>query len=266
MSGFGEIAERYLDALQVRLRGTPRDIRHALRESEEHLADAIADAIDEGLPGDEAERRAVARFGPVEQVARGFNHSAASLRDVARSLVAQALALGGFALVAIGVSGVVARLMIALGSSSFVFGDAPGRSYPAGDCAYWLSIHPKAGSCSQAALAENVADGLLYRYAAGIAGLVLLGLLAWWARRTGSSLRLLLGAPVAAIAGTTAFAAAAAITTGLGVNAVRFDGGNGAGQWFSAAGVAAVAAVLLATVSLRWLRELPGTREIGSAR
>lgn len=96
------------------------------------------------------------------------------------------------------------------------------------------------------------------RYAAGIAGLLVLGLVTWWARRQDSSLRLVLGAPVAAIAGTVAFAAAALIMTGLGVNAVRFDHRNGTGQWFSAAGVAVVAVALLAIGSVPWVQEPPG--------
>lgn len=249
-----EFIESYLDDLQVRLSGTPRQIRRTLREVEDHLHDATDEGIARGLDADEAQRQAVAAFGPAAGVARACN---ASTWQLLRSLAGQAVALIGVALVAVGLSGAVAAVMVAAGSRVFAFADPPGTNYSAADCAHWLGQHPDADSCARAALDEAVSDGLLQRFAAGIVGVIILAAVAFLAQRRGTSLWALLTRPVAAIIGATAFGAAAAVLLGLGGNAVTVQSGYGAGQWFAAAGVSVVAALCFAAVALRRMREMP---------
>jgi hypothetical protein len=62
---------------------------------------------------------------------------------------------------------------------------------------------------------------------------------------------------VASIVGATAFGAAAVVLTNLSGNAVLRHAGNGAGQWFAAAGVSGVAGVCFAAIALRRMREMP---------
>jgi hypothetical protein len=62
--------ERYLDELFDRLAGQGAAGRRALAEVEDHLRAAAADAMARGLPADQAELAAVARFGSPAVVAR----------------------------------------------------------------------------------------------------------------------------------------------------------------------------------------------------
>jgi len=249
----GELIERYLDDLQVRLHGTPRQIRRTLREVEDHLRDATDAGLARGLGADDAERQVVAAFGPAAGVARACN---VSTWQLLRSLAGQAVALVGVALVAVGLSGAVTAVMVAAGGRVFAFADPAGTRYSAHDCAHWLGQHPRAGSCAQAALGEAVSDGLLQRFAAGVVGLIVVAVVAFLADRQGTSLWAVLTRPVAAIVGATAFAAAGVVLSGLGGNAVALHAGNGAGQWFAAAAVSAVAALCFAAIALRRMRDM----------
>ena len=248
--------EDYLDALQVRLRGTPRDIRRMLRETEDHLNDSAAAGIDSGRTPEDAQRDAVERFGSIDDIARRFNRSAPMPRLRAGLLLEQAATLGGITLVAIGLSGAVAAAMIGLAGSSFVFADAPGRTYAAAACHHWLSLHPSAHTCAQAALAENVSDGLMQRFAAGLVGIVVLAALAWRLKRHGRSARQLLSTPLVAIVGATGFGAAGVVLLGFGFDAIQARSGNGAGQWLSAGGVSLIVAALFAVTALRQMPTL----------
>jgi len=250
----GELIERYLDDLQMRLRGAPRQIRRTVREVEDHLRDATDAGLARGLDADEAERQALAAFGSAAGIARACNLSTWQLL---RSLAGQAVALVGVALVAVGLSGAVTAVMVAAGGRVFAFADPAGTRYSTADCAHWLGQHPGANSCAQAALDEAVSDGLLQRFAVGVVGLIVLSTMAFLAHRNGTSLRALLTRPVAAIVGATAFGAAAVVLTNLGGNAILLHAGNGAGQWLAAAGVSGVAAVCFAAIALRRIREMP---------
>jgi HAAS domain-containing protein len=249
-----EPIEDYLDDLQGRLRGTPRQIRRTLREAEDHLHDAAAAGIERGLTPLEAQRAAVADFGDATDIARRCN---ASTGQLVRSLMGQAAALVAVGLIAIGISGVIAQIMVATGGRVFTFGDRVGTFYPPADCSHWLGLHPHAVTCAQAALDENISDGLLQRFAAGVLGLLLLVALTALSRRTGASPGRLLTRPLAAVVGATAFGAATVILFALGGSALQVDSGHGAGQWLSAAGVSAVAAACFALITVRRLRELP---------
>ena len=249
-----EPIEDYLDRLQLRLRGTPRQIRRTLREAEDHLHDGTAAGIARGLDPAEAQRSSVAGFGDAGDIAQRCN---ASTGQLLRGLLGPAAALIGIGLLAIGLSGVVAAIMVAAGGKVFAFADKFGTSYSAGDCAHWLGQHPGAGTCAKAALAENVSDGLLQRSAAGVVGLIVLAATTYLAHRRGTSLWTLATRPLTAVVGVTAFGVAALILLALGGNAVQLDNGRGAGQWFSAGGVAAFAAAAFAVVAVRRLRERP---------
>ena len=244
--------ERYLDDLLRELRGDPAVVRRMLRESEQHLYDAADRYARAGLEPADAARRAVADFGPAHHVARTANRAAmaASVRATVRRLAGELGPLAALGLVAVGVSGLVARLMTAIWGPTFVFADPPGTTYPAVDCRYWTSIHPHAGSCAKAYLTEAMADGLLARYVVGALGVVALCVTAFVRRR-----RRLPALP--RIGGTPALVAAAACAVAtlglvaLAVDAMRIANGNGAGQWLSGAVVAACAGACFALVHLR---------------
>jgi len=73
MTGHDDLIEAYLDQLLARLHGRPRDVRRMLAEAEEHLRDAVSEGEAAGLDREEAARRAVARFGSADDVARRAN-------------------------------------------------------------------------------------------------------------------------------------------------------------------------------------------------
>jgi HAAS domain-containing protein len=240
-----EPVERYLDDLLGRLHGAPAEVRRMLAETELHLYAAVDDGLSAGLDETAAADEAVARFGPVERVAREWNaHAPAeSLLVFARRLIGDLMPLAGVGLLAIGLSGVVARVMASIWGLRFVFADPPGTRYSSGECRYWLFLHPHAGSCTNAYLAESLADGTHARYAAGLIGLGLLAVVTIIRRRRGSRV---FEPPtvLTAFTATALFAAAAIALISLGADDVRVSGGNGAGQWFSGAVIAIPIAVV----------------------
>lgn len=240
-----EPVEEYLDDLLGRLHGAPRAVRRMLTETELHLYTAVEVGLSQGLDESTAGQQAVARFGPVDQVAREWNaHApAASLVAFGRRFAGELSQLAVIGLVAIGISGLLARLMTSLWGLRFMFADPPGTRYTPGQCRYWLAIHPHAGSCTGAYLAESFADGTQARYAAGLVGLGLLAIVAITRRRRG--VRLFAPPTVlTAFTATALFAAAAVALISLGADDLRVSGGNGAGQWLSGAIVALPLAVL----------------------
>jgi hypothetical protein len=125
----------------------------------------------------------------------------------------------------------------------FVFADPAGTRYPASACRYWESIHHHALGCTQAAIAESMADGLVQRYAAGVLGVVILVLVGVIHHRDGTSLAGVAAAPLPIVIGAASFIAGAVIFTALGLERIRIANGNGAGQWISAAALSSVFAV-----------------------
>ena len=249
---FSNEIEQYLDELLRELRGDPATVRRMLRESEQHLYEAAERYARDGVEPGEAARRAVADFGPARQVARAANPAAVALsvRAHARRLAGQLGPVVALGLVAVGVSGLVARLMTAIWGARFMFADAPGTTYPAADCRYWMSIHPRAGSCTKAYLAEAMADGLLARYVVGAFGVLALCALAAVRRRRGLAMVPPLGAMPALVA-SIACAVATVGLVALAVEAMRVADGNGAGRWLSGAVVAAAAGAFFAVLYLR---------------
>jgi hypothetical protein len=247
----------YLDELLSRLRGAPGDVRRTLQETQAHLDDAVAAGISDGLSRSDAERRAVEQFGPARAFARECNRSAAGAGNPLRLLVQQLVALAIVGMISIGISGLVAYVMIAAAGKTFVFGAAPGRTYGASDCTHWLAVQPQAHTCAQAALAESVGDGLLQRLAVGVLGLIVLT--GFWAarRRIGTGLRQSLTSPFAALVGTGAFGSAAGFLIGLAIDSARTQSGRGAGQWLSGGIVALVAAAIFGIVLFNRIRDYP---------
>jgi hypothetical protein len=188
MSPRSDVVEHYLDELLAGLRGNAAAVRRMLTQTEEHLCAAIEADVARGVDPEDAAQQAVARFGTPDRVAQAWTASAPPepLAAFLRRVLGQPIPLGGVGLVAIGASGVVARVMTALWGRSFVFADPPGARYSASDCQYWLSLRPNSGSCTNAYLADAVADGLQARYVAGILGLITLGVVRFVAIAAGS--------------------------------------------------------------------------------
>lgn len=258
MSPRSDVVENYLDELLAGLRGNAAAVRRMLTETEEHLYAAIEADVACGMDPEDAAQQAIARFGAPDRVGRAWSASAPPepLAAFARRVVGQLIPLGGVGLVAIGISGVLARLMTALWGRSFVFADPPGARYSASDCQYWLSLRPNSGSCANAYLAEAVADGLQARYVAGILGLITLAIVAIRRRRRG--LPVLMAPPVlTSFTGAALFLAATAALIGLGTDAMRISGGNGAGQWLSGAVIAFPVAIAYGVAFLRSGRRAP---------
>lgn len=239
MSAEDGVVEGYLDDLLAALRGRPREVRRMLAETEEHLHAAIADDVAKGTPPDRAASTAVARFGGAAQVARAWNASTPPepMRSFLGRIANQLVPLAAIGLIAVGLSGVAARVMAALLGRTFMFADPPGTTYPASACRYWLTIHPSAGSCTNTYLAESQADGLLARYATGVLGLLLLAAVVVIRRRRG--LPPFGRLPVlSSFTATIVFLAAALGLLGLGIDSIRTADSHGAGQWLSGAVIA----------------------------
>lgn len=98
--------ESYLDELFGRLAGTGATGRRALAEAEDHLLAAAADATARGLPADQAERDAVARFGPPALVASKLRSAVGGGR--VSQAVSAAWLLAGLAAAALGVADLAA--------------------------------------------------------------------------------------------------------------------------------------------------------------
>jgi hypothetical protein len=178
--------ELFLDELLLELRGSPRAVRRALAEVEEHLRDAAREGVSEGLDEPQAARRAVERFGQPELVARQLARGESTVGAVAlgREAVATLLPVGAVFLLAIGLSGLLAEAFGWVFGRTFVAGDAPGVTYTAERCAQFLSFEPAARSCEDAAIAHHFGEVVGYRVAAGVLGVLVLAGWAVWRRRT----------------------------------------------------------------------------------
>jgi hypothetical protein len=145
------------------------------------------------------------------------------------------------ALVAVGVSGLLAKGgSVALGDR-FIAGTAPYVRYSPHKCAELLEYVPDAHSCAAAALSDHAEEVEHYRAFVGVVGAAVLGV--WFLARRRDR-----GAPLPAMlvptVGATAFGGAAAALGLEGVDAlIRFGSDGGAGQWLSGAIVAGAVAV-----------------------
>lgn len=178
----GEAVEVYLDRLLLTLPGTPREVRHTLAEVEAHLHDAVVEGLAAGLPLDQAEAAALARVGPMHSITGRtpqFSRPAAAL---ARRTALAGTLIGGVALVAYGISGLISWALAASRGAIFVTAPFPPGSYSRADCTRWLTGDPSAHTCVTAMTADHIGDIVLQGLAAGFFGV--LALLAFWALRS----------------------------------------------------------------------------------
>jgi hypothetical protein len=143
--------ERYLDELFDRLAGQGATGRRTLAEAEDHLRAAAADAMTRGLPADQAERDAVARFGSPAVVARRLRSAAGGGR-ISRA-VSVAWLLAGLAVGALGVADLAAAGRL-------------GWQSPAWLCTHFLSpscnsVGPATGDTQSAVIAAAAGAALL---------------------------------------------------------------------------------------------------------
>jgi hypothetical protein len=208
----------YLDELLRRTRADARTTRRLLDEAGDHLHTTAAELQATGMSRHDAELEAVRRFGPARPIVRAtFRRSFVAL--IFETLRA-ALFLAGCGLVAVGISGLVALVMILCAGRNFVGG---------------VSVPPfQAGS-----VAETADDAVVLRVIAGLIGLlVLLGYRAWWRRRKSPAL---LPAGLIDALGAAAFAAGAAGLTIVSAEQAFQNGTSGVGFPLSGALVAVFA-------------------------
>jgi hypothetical protein len=261
MSGFDDrdAVERYVDALLVELGGRVTGVSRIINETEDHLRESIDAALAEGLSQEDAERRALERFGSAKLVARRLaaaDRGVAPLAVLGRAVLTLVL-VAGIGLVGIGVSGAVAAGMGAAFGKTFVSADASGVTYTAARCADFREYHPDATSCEAAATAHHFDEVITYRLAAGVLGVAVLA--AWWVAR-----RRRWGWPDAADAvpdgfgatvGAALFGAAAAGLLFLSLGQIVVGGDSaGTGQYLSGGVVSAVIAAGFGLALLRTLR------------
>lgn len=84
-----DLIEQYLDELVAQLMPLgPRRLRQVLAETEAHLWDAVAEAVEGGMNELDAQRRAITRFGPVDAlVAAEYRSTSTSALTVLRQTV-----------------------------------------------------------------------------------------------------------------------------------------------------------------------------------
>ncbi len=205
--------EDYLDELLRRTHADPRTTRRLLDEAQDHLLTVAEELESTGLERVEAEREAVRRCGPVAGVVRG------SWRRSVGTMVLEALRgailLGGWGLVAVGVSGVVASVMNVLAGYEFVGG---------------ATVLGTGGH----GVAEAAQDAVSLRLLAGAVGVVMIAGYAVLRRRAASTVVLPTGLIDAL--GAAAFGAATVVLVGACVaQASTGFGGHGVGFFASGA-------------------------------
>ena len=247
--------EFYLDDLFEAARALPpRDARCLLAETEAHLRDSADAAMAGGARSYEAELGALAAFGSVaDLVPRESQRTRMPLRRLVGQVLRSTMLLGAIGAVTVGASGAVAGLIYLIGGASSI-ATVPATVLTSQNCARWLS-QQAAVNCHQAALSDWAFETVYGRLALGLAGVLLLIAYRSCERRwTGNSG---LKPIVTDTAATLAFAFAGLWTAGLGVDAMIVSGGQGAGQWLSAAPVALAATAVYGTRLAKRIREEP---------
>lgn len=233
----------YLDTLARSLSGAPDRVERVLAEAEAHLHDAVDAHRRGGRSDPDAVEAALRDYGTVAQVAAAAN-KASWARVRAATLLSAAgvmIRLTATGMLLAGIIAVASQLVAALTSVQAVFGLPTGARTPTGDCGYWLSIHPDAASCQQAATLEAAGDLPQALGALGILGLLLWGIVVLVERLTPPRSPVLPRVLEPAL-GLALFAALAAGTAVLGAaDAVLFTTW-GAGLWWTATACALLTA------------------------
>jgi hypothetical protein len=259
--------EDFLDEVLVASTGAPaRETRHLLTEVEQHLRDAVSEAVAHGSTRVEAERDAVSRFGPAAEVAhQEAKRRSPSFGALLRAMVGSGLLLGGLAGVGIGFSAIVTAVMGVVGGKTFIVNISSHTYLAPSDCARWLANDPAAHSCYNAALADWATEAVAYRAALGVLGVVALVAFVFLRRRW-SARHLVAALPrgvVDAVA-LTVFTAAGVWLAAVGIDALAVSSGRGAGQGL---GTAPAMILLAAVFGLRLLQDLrdPSTGDAATA-
>ena len=245
----------YLDDLFEATRALPpRDARYLLAETEAHLRDSADAAMADGAQSYEAELEALAAFGTVDDlVPRESRRIRMPLRRLAGQVLHSAMLLGAIGAMTVGASGVAAGLIYLIGGANSIV-TVPAAALTPQDCARWLS-QQAAANCHQAALSDWAFETVYGRLAVGLAGvLLLIAYRSCKRRRPGNAG---LTPMVTDTAAALAFAVAGLWTAGLGVDAMIVSGGQGAGQWLSAAPVALAATAVYCTRLAKRIRQKP---------
>ena len=149
--------------------------------------------------------------------------------STARSLALAALLMAWVGFVSIGVSGAVAAGMEAAFGAGFVAGDLPGVTYTPDRCADLKEYAPSATTCEEAAALHHADETVTYRIAAGVLGLILLGIWALLHRqRRRASDRLPPGLLAAAGSALFGVVGVALLAQGMELLAVGPSSGEGA--------------------------------------
>jgi hypothetical protein len=251
--------ESYLDELLTACAGLPPgEARWLLAESEAHLYDRVEALVASGVPDFEAQERAVAQFGPVAAIVRAErDRGRLPLLVLARQVLGSAVLLGSVGAIAVGISGVLAAALQAIGGARLLVGDPSSSAMTGSACARWFQGDPHAASCAAAAVSDWSSETIWYRIAFGVLGAVVLAVgHRYLARGSGR----LLPAQVRDTIAVTLFLAAGVATTALGIDAIATASGHGSGKWLSAAPVALGAAALYGLRLSRALRRQPAAR------
>lgn len=256
-----EPVEEYLDKLLLTLSGAPREVRRTLAEVEAHLHDAVAEEMAAGKSQAAAELAALARLGALSQITGHplqFGRPAAAL--LRRTALAGSL-IGGIALVAVGISGVIGWALAKLHGGTFLVAPFPQGGYTSADCARWLAGDPSTHSCIAAMTADHVGEVILNSFAAGVLGVLVLSAYGWmrgqWQDR-GTLTALPIGSAEAV--GAILALIVAVGTAGRGINMYIVQHGLGAGEMFSLT-VGAFAAAMFFIARLSRL-SLPGRSRV----
>jgi hypothetical protein len=247
-----DAVEEYLDRLLVTLSGSPRQVRHTLAEIEAHLHDAVTEGIAAGLPETEARAQAVARIGPVHEVTGRTVAFTRPVPALARRLALIGAIVSGVGLVAIAVAGLIGWVLAAAKGGRFIAAPWPPGSYTQADCARWMSGDPAAHNCVAAMVYDHVGDFILQAGACGVLGvLVLTGYLVLRRRWQDRATLAALPAGSAEALGGALAGLAAIFFVGSAIDLEMVQHGIGAGQPFSLAAAALLAAVFFALRLLR---------------
>ena len=218
---------------------------------EAHLDDAVAAGRSAGLSDAEARAAAVRDLGPVEGVAsRPVRWWATGPRR--RRLVLGLLLIAGVGGVAVGVAGLLAAVVRAVGGDRLIGAPFPTGSYTADDCTRWLANYPSAHGCLSAMTQDHADDFLRNATVAGLLGLLALGAYVmlrrrWWNRAVATALP----GWVEWVAGACLAGAAAVVLSGQGMDAILVTHGTGAGASLSLALAATAAAAGFAVAAWR---------------
>lgn len=235
--------EDYLDKLTVSLRReAPRRVRHLICEAEAHLYDVAAELVSAGSTEPDAEAAAVARFGPVHDLARAEARALPlSVPAVVANVGMTGLLLGAIGAIAVGVSGLVAGVIRLIGGVGTLVDLNSGPSLSVTNCIRWLAADPAAPSCQAAALHDWALETIVYRIVLGSLGVIALGgyfVIRPVAGRHGIGL---LPPTISDTVAASLFGVAGLWTLGMAIDAGVLH--QGWGQWLSAAVVSLPAGV-----------------------